>query len=411
MSSKIEKSWNPVLNLVKKVKFEFIKKYGELYTIHFETWLGLLNKEEYNKLFEPLQFNQEGKYLLIRYGISDMQRGMWEDPKSIYRECRSIVLDLEEESIVIAPFRKFFNLNEVEENTIDVIEGKFKNAETIDIMDKLDGSMQNARYYDEEIKLFGSMALNDNDSWRLQQGRKLLTKHHKRMIKSTPNITFIFEYVSPSNLHVVPYKKQDEGMYLIGARDVRTGEMIPQKSLDYVAGLWGIDRPKRENKSLNELLEEMKTAPSTEREGWVISLDDHMVKIKCDDYVNIHRILDRASSVNVVIQSIAEDTFDDLYSKIPNNSKERVSKIYDLVVDYVTEAKKDIKYWYDITPKETRKDFMIFVDNSVPKHLRKYVRMEYLGEDYNVLSKGKNSYKKMKDLGYSEEQVALYLGG
>lgn len=404
-------SWNPVLNLVREIKLEFIKKFGGLFTIDFGTWLELLDNDKYNDIFEPLQFNQSGNFLLIRYGLSDVQKGLWEDPNSIYRECRSVVIDLDKEQLVIAPFRKFFNLDEVEENKLSKIQDKFLTAKHLYVVDKLDGSMQTARYYDGEVRLFSSKALTDKDSWRLEAGRDLLTKQYTDMIKSLPNITFIFEYVSPSNLHVVPYKKRDEGMYLIGARDVDTGEHYDPGTINLLAIIHGIKTPKIEDRTLDELLTLMKEAPSTEREGWVINLDGHMLKIKCDDYVNIHKALDNASSVNVIIQSVAEDTFDDLISKVPFENRERLYTIHDMVVRYINKTKEDISYWYKRAPKSDRKTFMIYVDKAVPKNIRKYVRKEYLGEDYNLLHKRHNSYKRMRDLGYSERDIAKELGG
>lgn len=120
---KKEFAWNQVYKIVMMVKEDFNitfgndKKYKD--EKDFKTWLELLNNEVWNMWTSCLQFTQYKNFLLIRYGIQDLSVGIWENKNSIYRECRSIVIDLEEDNIALLPFRKFFNLNETEENLLD----------------------------------------------------------------------------------------------------------------------------------------------------------------------------------------------------------------------------------------------------------------------------------------------------
>ena len=83
-------NWNPVFNIVMNIKKDYINKFNDN-NMDFKAWLEKLNKEEYNNIFSCLQLNQDGNILLIRYGLDEMQKGMWDNPNSIYRECRSIV--------------------------------------------------------------------------------------------------------------------------------------------------------------------------------------------------------------------------------------------------------------------------------------------------------------------------------
>lgn len=145
------KSWNEPLNIIREMKEAYIDSFGNDGILDFEVWLEKLNNKRYNDIFSCLQVNQMDNLILIRYGLQDMQKSMWEDENSIYRECRSLVLNLDKEEIVLAPFRKFFNLNEVEENKIEVITEKIKNAKSVEISDKLDGPMQSARWYNDDV--------------------------------------------------------------------------------------------------------------------------------------------------------------------------------------------------------------------------------------------------------------------
>ena len=46
----------------------------------------------------------------------------WDRYDGFYRECRSVVIDIEKECIVLCPFSKFFNINELEETSIENIQ-------------------------------------------------------------------------------------------------------------------------------------------------------------------------------------------------------------------------------------------------------------------------------------------------
>ena len=52
---------------------------GRLVKRTFEQMLEDLNRQEYNDIFDCLQINQDGDMILIRYGLAEMQAGMWND--------------------------------------------------------------------------------------------------------------------------------------------------------------------------------------------------------------------------------------------------------------------------------------------------------------------------------------------
>ncbi|SIR37246.1 hypothetical protein SAMN05880580_1197 [Priestia flexa] len=106
--------------------------------------------------------------------------------------------------------------------------------------------------------------------------------------------------------------------------------------------------------------------------------------------------------MNVIIEAIANETFDDLVSKVPDSYKERVNNVANLIFTYLKKMKEQINEWYAKAPKKTQKEFMIWVEQNVPQHIKPYVRSKYLGVEYNLLKKGKLGYKKMSELGYRE---------
>lgn len=401
---KKEYTWNPIYNLVMKIKYDYINKFNDN-IIDFKVWIDKLNNKEYNNFFECLQTNQKDNLLLIRYGLSEMQSGMWDDTNSPYRECRSIVVDLKNEEIVVCPFRKFFNINETDENEIGRLIKEIKQSKTFEITNKLDGSMQSARWYDNKIMMFGSMALSKEESFRLEEGITMLTDKHKSMIKDNPNLTFIFEYISLKDTHVVIYKKEQEGLYLIGIRDVYTGIECSYKDIKLFSDKYSVPMTNIENITLDEVLEQMKIVNGSDKEGWVLNIDGRKVKCKCDDYVHLHRILDEFSSINTIIENIVDDKFDDMMSKIPVAYRERVLLVANKVFNYKNKINKEINYYFDIAPnKDNKKEFMIWVTNNCPKNIQGYIRNKWYGTEYNVL-KTKHRNKRLNEMGikdYSE---------
>lgn len=408
-------SLNLPLELVKEVKrtyYEYFKDYGDYC---FDTWVESLKKLcpklAFLKVLEPLQINQVDDLILIRFGLAEMQdQGgeMWSNENSIYRECRSVVIDIRTEEIVIAPFRKFFNLNEVEENSTENIIREIEQAKSVEFTNKLDGSMQCASMYKGDIILTGSMAISPKTSWRLEEGYKMLTDNHKEMIRSYPQLTFIFEFISLKDPHVVLYDKKQEGLYLIGIRDKVYGEQLSYSTLRNFADAYHIPMTEIEDVTLEKALELSKTLESCFKEGWVLNIDGHMVKVKCDDYVKIHRVLNDITSVNVVIEAIAEDKYDDVYAKVPSGYKPKVEKISKKIFNYVATMNSEINTYYNqMKHIEDEKEAMKYITFNVPKQYQEYVRNLYRGYGFNVL-KTRTRYKKLNELGIVDNISNLF---
>ena len=171
--------WNPVYKFVFAVKEAYLNKFKNVdYNEHvvngktvtcFEYWVYKLDDKEINDIVRYIQFNQKDKLLLVRYAnYSDVLSGeeevtlddVWNMYDGFYLECRSIVFDLEKEKIVIAPFKKFRNIDECPENSIENIRKEIENSSFFEFTNKLDGSMQCATFYDGKIIMSGSQAID-----------------------------------------------------------------------------------------------------------------------------------------------------------------------------------------------------------------------------------------------------------
>lgn len=430
-------NWNPVLNKFIEIKNEYKRRFGYI-TYYYkdgctdesetclERWISELNGiepfnqySEYEDILSCLELNQYDNMLLFRYGrysnIYDGEEeasgeGLWDRYNGFYRECRSIVIDIENDCIILCPFKKFFNINETEETSIESITTLINNAKTVEFSDKLDGSMQSARWYNNEIIMAGSQAINPDNSWRLTDGYRMINvlPGYKDMLTKYPEYTFVFEYISLKDAHVVKYKKQQEGLYLTGIRNIETGEEYDYNTVIGLADAFGIPTTKIFNKTINQVMEELDSKSSDEAEGFVINIDGYKVKLKYNDYVHIHKALSKLSSINLIIRNIADNSYDDLLAKLPMAYHDQVKKVATIVVDYINKTESEVKSYFDKAPKEDKREFMIYISENAPKEYQGYCREMYFGHQINVIKSGNEKcphYKRLKDMGipdYSE---------
>lgn len=407
-------SWNPVLNKFIEIKKEYKKRikcptyeYKDGFTDESQTclerWVEELNNlepanqySEFEDLLSCLELNQYKNLLLLRYGrYSNIYDGetensgedLWERYDGFYRECRSIVIDVVNDCIVLCPFRKFFNINELEETSLENIKSRIEKAYTIEFSNKLDGSMQSATWYDDKIIMAGSQAINPDNSWRLQDGYRMIMKlpGYEKMLKEHVGVTFIFEYISLKDAHVVKYKKDQEGLYLIGIRMNETGKELPYHTVISIANIYGIPTTNIFDKTLNELMNELDDKSSDEAEGFVINIDGYKVKVKYNDYRHIHKALSKLSSVNLIIRSIADDYYDDLLAKLPLAYHNNVKKVSNIVFKYIKDTENVVNEYFHNAPKTDKKEFMIWVAKNVPKKYRGFCRELYYGKEINVI--------------------------
>ena len=425
--------WNPVYEFVFSVKDEYIKKFGNVkyktYEVDgktitcFEYWVLKLARSDYSERIKYLEINQNENLLLVRYAkYSDVLGGeeditlddIWNMYNGFYLECRSIVLDLRREEIVILPFKKFRNLNECEENLLENVKEEIDKAKNIEISNKLDGSMQCARYYAGKIIMSGSQAIDPEKSWRLEDGYRMLAENENccEMVKYLLNTTFIFEYISLRDAHVVKYRKEDEGLYLVGMRDIATGKQHSYKAVQAVAKKFDVKCTEVFDKTLDEVMEDVKHIKSEDQEGFVLNIiheDDsaRLIKIKGDDYVHIHKILSKLSSINLIIRAIADECVDDLRSKVPAAYKSRVDILEKIARDFVTKQERIVNEYYYNAPKSDKKTFMIWVEKNVPREYKPYVRNCWLGIKNNYLKSHTETnnprYIKLVEMGVKRE--------
>jgi len=223
---------------------------------------------------------------------------------SMRRECRGLIFDTTGR-IISRPFHKFFNLNEREETQPSVVDITQPHT----VMEKMDGSMIRPFVVDGHIRLGTKMGVTDvaMQAETYLAGLEDSAISYGWMEKCLRfNVTPLFEFIAPDNQIVLEYEAAD--LVLLALRHNITGEYLPLE--DYPpfnkAPEYG-----QVDKNLKGFSDGIKLEEG--REGVVIRFDSgHMIKIKNEWYVRIHKVKDLVRSQRNIINLIINNEVDDV---------------------------------------------------------------------------------------------------
>lgn len=246
-----------------------------------------------------------------------------EDIPSLYnamvrRECRGLVFDLEGK-IINRRYHKFFNVNERDETAIHAIDWSRPHV----ILEKLDGSMVSPCYVNGHLRWMTKMGITDTS-----MEAEAFVATHPEYVGFAENClkqgaTPIFEWCSNKNRIVLDYP--EDRLVLTAIRDNETGKYVPHH-IDARNG-WGIPVVKAfpSNGNVHEMIDWVRK--SEDAEGVVVRFDDgHMVKIKSDWYVRIHKVKSLLGQERDVVALILNNELDDMLPVLPREDVERVEK-------------------------------------------------------------------------------------
>lgn len=425
-------SWNPVFNEVMRLK----EAYTSLnltnnvppicdpdgFKTCIDRWIAATNDTFWSEVRPFLNIKQYKNAVLFKYGnlamLSDLAESMgmstsdelWGAWNYFLTYCRSITIDVAREIILTAPFDKFFNIDELQITSWDRVKTLMNKATNIEFSNKLDGSICIARYVPEDLDFMvtssGSLNESEENATVLRDIKRMFFSAEnealRNFIKDHRDYTCMFEYIAVDNPIVVRYKKEDEGLYLIGMRNVYTGAMCNYKTLQLVADRYQIKVTSVFKGSLDDVMEVIRTKKSDEMEGFVINIDGQLFKLKTDDYVQVHKILSRLSAPNVIVQAIADEIYDDLLAKVPEPYRPEIKKVSKIIYEWVEYMENRTAEYFAIAPKEDKKTFMVWVNDNVPADIQGAVRNLYLGRTNNFLRRergaGNYQYTRMSQI-------------
>lgn len=231
---------------------------------------------------------------------------------AIRRECRGLIFN-KRGDLVSRPFHKFFNVGERPETGLSSV--NFEDAHQL--LEKEDGSMIRP-LVDPKGVLYLATKMGVTDI--AEDAAKLLSRRQADFLRHDMvwrGLTPIFEYVSPTNKIVLNY--EEPKLILLAVRNNLTGEYlnVPVPFFDKVVAHGSVEtKPEDFVETIRKL---------EGREGVVIRFNDgHMIKVKADEYVRIHKVKDRIREDRHIADIIVHEEVDDLISILDEVDVKRI---------------------------------------------------------------------------------------
>ena len=318
-------------------------------------------------------------YTVINYVVAMSDTFHMEDANdlggAIRRECRGLIFDADG-NLMSRPFHKFFNVNERDETQSHVVDMTSEHV----IMEKMDGSMIRPLLVDGYLRLGTKMGVThvamQAEEWLAAQD-PVLKAWMRQCVED--GVTPIFEWVSPFNQIVLAYEEAD--LVYLGTRDNATGAYVMDKSCPFTV----VPQYGSVEGNFNEYIARQRDAE--EREGDIIRFaDGHMVKIKNDWYVRIHKTLERIVYDRNIVNLILNEEVDDVLPMLPQVQADRVREFEARFAQRLSEViDKYDRYWRTVEASVSdrsayAKEWMPTIKNNDP-FAPAYVFARYDGKD------------------------------
>jgi RNA ligase len=311
-------------------------------------------------------------YTVINYAVAFDTTFEWDsnDPVGsvIRRECRGLIFD-DNGVLISRPYSKFFNAGEKEETQLN----KINLYEPHVVLEKLDGSMIRPIFNKEGFLLATKAGITEIS----QQAEEFIADkpEYTKFIHSSIacGLTPIFEWCSRKNRIVIDYP-QDQ-LILTAVRDKLTGTYLPYPIIVETGKNYGIPVVKAVDglavQNIDLFIKQVREWD--DGEGVVVRFDTgHMIKVKADDYVLRHKTKDSISQEKNVLQTILEDSVDDLVPLLAPNDVERIQRFQKAFWASVEDVSYEMaqKFLSGNTVYPDKKDFAVeFVQKKVePTH-------------------------------------------
>lgn len=341
-----------------------------------------------------------GDFLVINYLVSLEDTFPTPDTKdpelnrlyTLRRECRGLTFHKKSGKVAARKFHKFFNVNERPETSIQHIDVSQPHT----ILEKLDGSMLTPFVPDSGSLLDIS---SDDIQWHTKMGATDVAEPVNEFVKNNQhiaryaahvmanNMTLLFEWCSRKNRIVIDHPV--DRLVLTAIRHNVTGEYVSYDQLK-IAETHGIEVVKQVPGSIENMQEFIDDSRELSGvEGFVIRFDDgHMVKVKVDEYVILHRAVAQLSQEKDVWRLILQKKDDDLKAVLADDLRDKFTQFtndfHKEIGLLVEKIHWDVLAWKD-NKGDSKKRFAVeFVNakkSTVPERARGLYFQVFAGKD------------------------------
>jgi RNA ligase len=291
--------------------------YGDLFT------QAELDREESAGYVRIKEHPENNEMWIANYTEKAAYEGHW---NNVTLNCRGLIFNAFGD-LLARPFPKFFNYGQTGCPDIDL-------DEHVLVSDKMDGSL-------------GILYRFDGPDWRIATRGSFTSDQAIRAteilrnkypdFKPKSQWTYLFEIVYPENRIVCNYGDTEDLVYLGAVYNLNGGTISPG-----MAENLGWTGPVTEVFSYTTMREALQAPPRAGKEGFVVHFldSDVRVKIKQEDYVQLHRIV-TGLNARSVWQAMVDGTVDELIEKVPDEFHEFVRGVE---FDIATEVNHNVNF-------------------------------------------------------------------
>lgn len=300
--------------------------------------------------------SNKGDYTVVNYVVANEHTFHMDGPNDILgairRECRGLIFD-NRGDLISRSYHKFFNLNEREETQLHLIKPLLQ--ERHQKMMKMDGSMIRLVKTGGQYRLGTKMGVTDTS---VQAEQYLTADQLDYLVEDYENgVTTILEYTAPENRIVVRYEKPE--LVLTARRLNTTGVYLNKVRAD---GVFGHNPIHNYDGDLEDFIAENRG--NENEEGIVVRFTEgHMIKIKWDQYVMLHKTKDRIQFDRNIIAIVLAEAMDDLIPFLDEPDLIRVKAVEQQFWSAITKTHRRIQSMVELVKEKYAGDNKQFALN------------------------------------------------
>jgi hypothetical protein len=274
-------------------------------------------------------------------------------------QCRGLITN-NDGHIIVKPISKFFNYEELLNNPENVVSWK---DEYVYVQNKEDGSMLILFYYENQWVTATRGSFTSEQSIK---GMEIL-KNNYNLDVFEKSVAYIGEVIYPENRICVNYGKDEKVMFITTVPNMTykwsdNNEIEWTTSLSYfkISGIKKkhIVQTKQYFSFGDKLCKELKELNTKNKEGFVLRFfpSNFRLKIKFEDYINLHRIVTGISNVLIWEYLKEGKSFDELIQKVPDEFYKWVKKTESNLISEYTILENEYKIIFNKIKKEVNSD-------------------------------------------------------
>jgi RNA ligase len=299
----------------------------------------IMNRKQFRRMISENYIRKRKHPFLDLYILNYTEHAQFEGKwNKATRRCRGLIID-GDYNIISRPFEKFFNYGDRNTPVLPL-------DASVEVTDKMDGSLG---IYWQFQGHYGIATRGSFDSDQAIHATKIWKEKYN--FKIAEDWTYLFEIVYPENRIVLDYGDTDD-LILLGVMDIEEGSVIPAKSVHTWRGSRTTTYP------FTTLSEALAAPPRANAEGYVVYFPDLdcRVKIKQEDYIQLHRVVTGLTKRRIWENMKAGKTLPDLLEIVPDEWHSWLSEVYDDLS----------KKWTDIY--DSIEQEFIFITSQLPKN-------------------------------------------